>query len=140
MSYNPTTWHTGDVVTSAKLNNIEQGIVSAGLDAVIVVDASSGTPTPSLIQGSFADLEAKLAADTPVRVEVVLSGGSGNIVPMQVFNVALGDEEVYISSMFYQPDGETETMKVSTMELQLTAAGITIDMESINRYAIPKDA
>lgn len=30
MSYTPNTWKSGDVVTSAKLNNIEQGIANAG--------------------------------------------------------------------------------------------------------------
>ena len=30
MSYEPTTWKSGDVVTSAKLNKIEQGIANAG--------------------------------------------------------------------------------------------------------------
>lgn len=30
MGYNPTTWESGDVISSAKLNNIEQGIANAG--------------------------------------------------------------------------------------------------------------
>lgn len=30
MSYEPTTWKTGDVVTSTKLNKMEQGIADAG--------------------------------------------------------------------------------------------------------------
>ncbi len=30
MSYTPTAWKTGDVVTSAKLNKLEQGVASAG--------------------------------------------------------------------------------------------------------------
>ena len=30
MSYEPTTWKSGDTVTSAKLNKIEQGIANAG--------------------------------------------------------------------------------------------------------------
>lgn len=31
MSYNPTTWNTGDIVTSEKLNKMEQGIANAGV-------------------------------------------------------------------------------------------------------------
>lgn len=31
MSYEPTVWKTGDVVTSAKLNKLEQGVASGGL-------------------------------------------------------------------------------------------------------------
>lgn len=30
MAYNKTTWQTGDIVTSEKLNNIENGIANAG--------------------------------------------------------------------------------------------------------------
>ena len=39
MSYTPNTWKSGDVVTSAKLNNIEQGIANAAL----LVTASENT-------------------------------------------------------------------------------------------------
>ena len=30
MAYTPTNWQDGDIITAAKLNNIEQGLVSAG--------------------------------------------------------------------------------------------------------------
>lgn len=30
MSYEPTNWKSGDVVTSAKLNKLEQGVADAG--------------------------------------------------------------------------------------------------------------
>lgn len=35
MTYNPTTWKRGDIVTSEKLNNIESGIVEASVMPVI---------------------------------------------------------------------------------------------------------
>lgn len=40
MAYEPTEWKSGDVVTSAKLNKIEGGIVSGG---VLVVTDTDGT-------------------------------------------------------------------------------------------------
>lgn len=40
MPYEPTTWKSGDVVTSAKLNKIEGGIASCG---VLVVTDNDGT-------------------------------------------------------------------------------------------------
>lgn len=45
MSYVKTTWHTGDVVTSAKLNNMEDGIANAGgyLYAELSYDDSTST-------------------------------------------------------------------------------------------------
>jgi len=43
MAYEPTTWKSGDVVTSAKLNKIEQGIASGGV-LVVAEDADTNTP------------------------------------------------------------------------------------------------
>lgn len=37
MSYTPYTWQSGDTVTAARLNNIEQGVANAG--GVLVVNA-----------------------------------------------------------------------------------------------------
>ena len=38
MSYEPTVWKTGDVVTSAKLNKLEQGVADAGGAFVVSVN------------------------------------------------------------------------------------------------------
>lgn len=36
MAYTPNTWATGDTITAAKLNNMEQGIANAGGGAYVV--------------------------------------------------------------------------------------------------------
>lgn len=41
MSYEPTNWKTGDVVTSAKLNKLETGVATAGMVATITIDAEN---------------------------------------------------------------------------------------------------
>lgn len=41
MTYNPTTWKDGDIVTSAKLNKIEQGIAAGG--GFLVINDIDGT-------------------------------------------------------------------------------------------------
>lgn len=43
MSYEPTNWKTGDVVTSTKLNNMEQGIAGAGQMTVVGIDPETVT-------------------------------------------------------------------------------------------------
>ena len=44
MSYNPTQWSAGDIVTSAKLNKIEQGISNNGfLEINIIMDTETGS-------------------------------------------------------------------------------------------------
>lgn len=45
MAYEPTVWKSGDVVTSAKLNNIENGIASAILKVNAIMDEQAGTIT-----------------------------------------------------------------------------------------------
>lgn len=42
MAYEPTVWKSGDVVTSAKLNNIEQGIANASSSLLIVKVSEDG--------------------------------------------------------------------------------------------------
>lgn len=44
MSYEPTNWKTGDVVTSAKLNKLEQGVAN-GSGNVLVVEEEDGQLT-----------------------------------------------------------------------------------------------
>lgn len=38
MSYDPTNWQTGDVVTSQKLNKLEQGVADAGGGGLLIVN------------------------------------------------------------------------------------------------------
>lgn len=69
MAYNKTTWQSGDVVTSAKLNNIESGIANAGtgFDCIIKSDTTTwADATLTLVAGDFASAYAKLTAGTPI--------------------------------------------------------------------------
>ena len=63
MAYTPNTWATGDVVTSAKLNNIEQGIANS----VFIVNFTwnEGTETYSADK-TYAEVAAAYAAGIPV--------------------------------------------------------------------------
>lgn len=73
MPYTPNTWAVGDTITAAKLNNIETGITEAaqsgggGWDAVIRLTHAENSAydvdseiTPSIVDGTFADLVAKM--------------------------------------------------------------------------------
>lgn len=51
MSYEPTTWKDGDLVTSAKLNKLEQGVANGGSNEMVllhVTDNGDGTSTYTL--------------------------------------------------------------------------------------------
>lgn len=69
MSYTPNTWATGDTITAAKLNSMEDGIANAGggWDAIIRLTHAENSGyddteniTPSIVDGTFADLAAKI--------------------------------------------------------------------------------
>lgn len=73
MSYDPTNWKTGDVVTSAKLNKLEQG-VAAGSGVLVVhsnYDETSGTEV--LDKTAFEIFSA--SSDGKVVISAFNSGG-----------------------------------------------------------------
>lgn len=70
MSYTPNTWQKGDVVTSAKLNNIEQGIANAG--GVLVVNATTEGQTTTL------DKTWQQIYDSAFAVVIWIEEGYGN--------------------------------------------------------------
>lgn len=59
MAYEPTEWKKGDVVTSAKLNKLEEGVAAAGVTPFIVEwDGESGTQTVQTCQDTFDAFKA----------------------------------------------------------------------------------
>lgn len=69
MAYTPTEWQSGDIVTSAKLNKIENGIASAGGGGVMYV-----TITDEVVEG-----ETVYSADKTVD-EIITAVNSGKDV------------------------------------------------------------
>lgn len=63
MSYTPTNWQDGDVITAAKLNNMESGISNSGYDLVFMTStiylADVTDSNITLESGTFADAWAK---------------------------------------------------------------------------------
>lgn len=74
MSYEPTNWKSGDTVTSAKLNKMEQGIANAGV-VVCTMDMQT-----MALDHTYAEITAGYAvfADT--------SSSFVNLAPMAGYN------------------------------------------------------
>ena len=79
MAYTKQTWATGDTITAAKLNHMEDGIEDGGssYDAVILLThaENSGNDdttniTPSIVSGTYAACAAKLEAGTAPSILV----------------------------------------------------------------------
>ena len=94
MSYTPTTWNTGDTITAAAMNKIENGIANAGgttWDAVIRLTHANNSGqdttanlTPSIVSGTFSALYNKVSnGGCPcVLVEYAHPWGQHYAVPM----------------------------------------------------------
>ena len=76
MSYTPTNWSKGDVVTSAKLNKLEQGVADAGDIFVVTFNTDNTNWT-----ADKTCAETKAAIESGKRVFASLSG-SGDFFEM----------------------------------------------------------
>ena len=89
MAYTPTVWETGDVITAAKLNNMEQGIEDAFV-APEVTAADQGKVLTVDSSGEWAS--AAPDADT----DVLIIEGDLNVseqMAFQSFNITRGDPD-----------------------------------------------
>lgn len=76
MAYTPNTWATGDTITAAKLNHMEDGISEAGsYDAVILLTHADNSAldtydqiTPSIVSGTFAACASKILNGEPPKI------------------------------------------------------------------------
>lgn len=76
MSYNKTTWNTGDVITADKLNNIETGLSTLTDSYIIDIQAPSDQSIDLTVGASRTLYEAP--ADGYFACGVRLTSGSGN--------------------------------------------------------------
>ena len=59
MSYTPTTWTTGDTITATKLNKLEQGVASAGVDYDFIIEATNNGGYVAT-KGTYSDVYTAL--------------------------------------------------------------------------------
>lgn len=73
MSYTPNTWKLGDIITPQKLNNIEQGILNAGYDAIVHYYKAGNTSDPAEItikKGSYSSILELINNNVPPNILV----------------------------------------------------------------------
>ena len=75
MSYEPTVWKTGDIVTSEKLNKLENGVKDAGgktiIECHLSFDQETGMATATNLGAAFDALDA-IAADMSLAANYAL--------------------------------------------------------------------
>lgn len=94
MSYEPTNWQAGDIVTSAKLNKLEQGL--ANLNILVVhseqIDNPEGTDT--------SNIPVEVNTDTLVSVEEATDSEVAD-VPIQYFRLDKTWQEIYNAELAF---------------------------------------
>jgi hypothetical protein len=73
MSYTPTNWVTGDVITADKLNNMESGIAGAGRTFLVTVTVDENNKFT--LNKTCGEIKAALMAGSLVCLELVLTQG-----------------------------------------------------------------
>ena len=68
MSYTPNTWTTGDTITAAKLNNIEQGIANAG-GVLICTSSYDGDLDKYVLDKTAQEIYEAFTGGTPVYIK-----------------------------------------------------------------------
>lgn len=96
MAYTPTEWQTGDIVTSAKLNKLENGVAGLYLPITFTVDMVDNTTTVTADK-TYAEITAALLAGVPL-VAVYKYTFNGNIygVCFHQWEVGSTPEQGYI--------------------------------------------
>ena len=91
MAYEPTNWKSGDVVTSAKLNKMEQGIANAGGGGVLVVTNTDGTLDKTWQEIHDAMLSVGAVVEVNNKITLFTFAGTNGLGAYHV-DTASGDE------------------------------------------------
>lgn len=102
MSYTPTEWKSGDVITSEKLNNLEQG----------VADASGGGTGGGALIVSYTDRtedETTILTLTSTWKEIQTAIASGKVIYLLVAE----NEQNYMAFLYIHGDADNNEYMVS---------------------------
>lgn len=78
MAYTPTNWKSGDVITSAKLNKLENGVATSGGGGVLVVTIDENTGALSKTWQEIHDADfavVRMEDDASVYISPVIATG-----------------------------------------------------------------
>ena len=122
MSYTPTTWKDGDLVTSAKLNKLENGVAAAGGPSILIVNMNIETNTLDKTWQEIHD------ADICFISRVI---GSDKML-VQIIGIA-NEDNTYIVQAFF--NGEIEIIFIASNPNDYPVAQNTqIDNSGVEQY------
>lgn len=123
MSYTPTEWGTGDTITAALLNKMENGIAAGGggggYDAEVSIVVPSGSSAQiSIVSGTYASLAALMTDGASPNILVrywdvaANNGWASSTVSITYWSSAISVPFIDFNAAFWNAD--LETMQCST--------------------------
>lgn len=103
MAYTKNTWVTGDIVTSAKLNHMEDGIASSAVMVVRINFTTDGSHNVYTLDKTWQEIYD--AIDSGLFC-FLLEGGEGSFYQYGIDGVEVVDDVYYVNSLIraYQTD------------------------------------
>lgn len=137
MSYTPTEWKTGDVVTSAKLNKLEQGVADAGgysaevtLGDLVCAEQTVTTAEDDGVYGAELVVESGVTVSWGHSLQVTFNGtdyfvdfdaGSGFYVCGDLFKLWVNEDEQQNTTVYILTQApETVTVAIHLADMSVT--------------------
>ena len=94
MSYTPTNWQTGDIVTAEKLNKLENGVASGGGGGTFVVTRDEET---GALDKTWKEIRDAIASgQVPVIFPSALGSDTGTRAQLDIVGRAKVEEDLYM--------------------------------------------
>lgn len=151
MTYTKNTWANGDVITAAKLNNMEDGIANAG--------GGGGWPWFTVITQGFSNQAVfdsatfsyvKAVESGQYAGQLIMMGEKGSLLPLNIY--AYGNETLYFTNplppandiqlMFVVDEESTDVTCVFSGDIATTPVNVRTEPGGstiYNGYAITGD-
>lgn len=131
MSYTPYTWQTGDTITAARLNALEQGVADGGSEVSTVSMTITAIGFPGCESGvvyvsedHFFNLFECFVPDSTEAYDVIIISGGMTFVFYTIAPITTYSGGITLGTADY--DGETYTTPVTvTGDCSLTLTGWT---------------
>ncbi len=136
MAYTPTEWQSGDIVTSAKLNKIENGIASASAGGgVMYVTISAEDAEGEMVYSADKTLDEIIAAvESGQDVRATFADGGGYFYLITCADNPDGKTAAFNQTLVYPSEDSPTTAVLSSTVISINndGSGDVVELEFVN--------
>lgn len=131
MSYEPTNWQTGDIVTAEKLNNMESGISSAGNTLII---EPTITETEIQLNTSFNNIYNTYMSGKNIVIKysstTEMDNSINTIFPFTIHQITINENISFYTLVFSIIDDQGTLISNLSAEISDPDANIVVTIET----------